>query len=251
MAFKKIVSLCIAFCFMAALAVAMSGCDDLGVYENTDEYYSAFGDDDGKIFLIDSEGINGYSVKDDFYNEESRENFLTDENGVYHGAVHSDYLYLAIPFRADIDMDSLALFMHSESDVSVYVNVFAVESTVWDAIVENLTKVPEEGEPDGGTGENTEEETVHPAYDERIGEAAIHLKNGKWSSFVLDSFYVNGEVQKSIEINNGQYILLQIINNVGVNEESGIYVDSGAGLELQKAELTMTNLLIRALDIKN
>ena len=44
MTFKKIVSACIALCIMATLAVAMSGCDDLGAYENTDEYYNSFGD---------------------------------------------------------------------------------------------------------------------------------------------------------------------------------------------------------------
>ena len=35
------------------------------------------------------------------------------------------------------------------------------------------------------------------------------------------------------------------------NEEKQTYVDQLTGLELPKAEITMTNLLIRALDVKN
>jgi hypothetical protein len=60
--------------------------------------------------------------------------------------------------------------------------------------------------------------------------------------------------QKSIEIKDGQYILLQIRNNSGVrvfDEVKGIFVDPQTMLEIKKAEITMTNLLIRALDIKN
>ena len=49
MTFKKIVSISLTLCIMATLAVAMGGCDDLGVYEDTDAYYSSFGD----IVLID------------------------------------------------------------------------------------------------------------------------------------------------------------------------------------------------------
>jgi hypothetical protein len=35
------------------------------------------------------------------------------------------------------------------------------------------------------------------------------------------------------------------------DEENKLYVDAQSGLELQKAEITMTNLLLRALKIEN
>ena len=74
MTFKKIVSTFIAFCLTATLAVAVSGCDDLGAYEDTTEYYNAFGD----IVLIGgtSKETESYSVDKYFYNKESREEFL-------------------------------------------------------------------------------------------------------------------------------------------------------------------------------
>ena len=93
-----------------------------------------------------------------------------------------------------------------------------------------------------------------PDPETRIGEVTVRLKGEKWSSFLLDDFRVKGLIQKSIEINAGQYILLQIRNNSGVrvlDEEKQIFVDPQTGLDLQKAEITMTNLLIRALNLKN
>ena len=92
-----------------------------------------------------------------------------------------------------------------------------------------------------------------PDTQTKIGEITVHLKGGNWGSFVLDEFKVKDLVQKSIEINKGQYILLQIRNNSGVrtfDEEKQAYVDPDTGLELPKAEITMTNLLIRSLDVK-
>jgi hypothetical protein len=61
MTFKKILSTGIALLLMATLAVAMGGCDDLGVYEDTDAYYSSFGD----IVLIDgsTKEQDSYSVE--------------------------------------------------------------------------------------------------------------------------------------------------------------------------------------------
>ena len=71
---------------------------------------------------------------------------------------------------------------------------------------------------------------------------------------MLDEFKIDGKIQKSVDIEDGQYVLLQIRNNSGVrayNEEKQVYVDPQTGLELQKVEITMTNLLIRSLEFEN
>jgi hypothetical protein len=91
-----------------------------------------------------------------------------------------------------------------------------------------------------------------PDTDKRIGDVIVHLKKGKWESFTLDSFNINGAAEGSIQIKEGQYILLQFRNNSGIrifDIDKQLYIDPQSGLELQKAEITMTNLLIRALDI--
>ena len=251
---KKHFILCFALWLMATFTVAMSGCDDLGEYEDVEEYYNAFGD----IVLIDatSKEQDEYSVAKYFYNDESREAFLEGEDGAYKGIEHSDFVYMAIPFESSIEMDTLALYIQSQTDVSVYINVFVTNKipAQWKAIEDNAATGEEPGSStDAETG------TVEKVYDDpdpetRIGEVVVHLKDGKWSSFLLDDFRVNETTQKSVEIKEDQYILLQIRNNSGVrvfDEEKQAFVDPQTGLELQKAEITMTNLLIRALDIKN
>ena len=250
MTFKKIVSTCISLLLVATLAVAMSGCEDLGAYENKEEYYSAFGD----IALISgsSKVKKEYSVEDYFYNEASREDFLMGDDGSYNGVEYSDYVYMAIPFESSINMDTFALYLQSQQDVTVYINVFVTDEIpdAWKAIEDNVINSGESGEET----ENAEKVYDDPNLETRISEITVHLKNGKWNSFVLDTFRVNGTTQKSIEIKEGQYILLQIRNNSGVrvfDEDKRAFVDPQTGLELQKAYITVTNLLIRALNIKN
>ena len=67
MTFNRIVSTLVALCLMATFLVAMSGCDDLGVYEDTEEYYNTF----GNIALISgsSKVKEEYSVEKYFYNK--------------------------------------------------------------------------------------------------------------------------------------------------------------------------------------
>ena len=258
MTFKCIVKASVALCMAAILVIAACGCEDLGAYENTEEYYSSFGD----VVLIDGTAKNKkeYSVEKYFYNKESREDFLRGEDGAYKGVEHSDYVYLAIPFESNIDMDTLALFIQSQNDVTVYISAFVSDKipTNFKAIADNQMNGDSSGNSLGEqTGDGTQ--NTEPVYDDpdpeaRIGEVTVHLKNGKWNSFVLDTFNINGQTQKSIQIKDGQYILLQIRNNSGVrvfNEKKQTYVDQLTGLELPKAEITMTNLLIRALNVKN
>jgi hypothetical protein len=254
MIFKKIVSVSIALCLMATLAVAMSGCDDLGVYEDVEEYYDTLGD----IVLIhgSSKAKESYSVEEYFYNENSREDFLVGEDGTYQGVAYSDYVYVAIPFKSSIDMDTLALYFQSQNDVTVYINVFVTYHipTAWKSMADNVLSSDETDVlPDDET-QKTEKTYDDPDPETRVGEITVHLKKEKWGSFVLDTFRVNGKTQKSIEIKKDQYILLQIRNNSGVrvlDEEKQIFVDPQTKSELPKAEITMTNLLIRALERKN
>ena len=270
MTFKKAVIATLTICITAILWVALCGCEDLGAYNDVSEYYGAFGD----IVMIG--GTTGekdeYSVEDYFYNEESREDFLEGEDGAYRGVKHSDYVYVAIPLESSIDMDTLALFLMSEDDAVIYISVFITDKipSEWRAIADNVIDGGgDNGDADGDgsdtesgdgsdteSGEDAEEEKEYddPDHSASVGEIAVFLEKGKWDSFVLDTFNVNGEAQKSISINDGQYILLQIRNNSGVriyNEEKGAFVDPITGLELPRVVFTVTNLLVRALEVKS
>ena len=266
--FKRKIVACVAICITAILGIAVCGCDDLGAYEDTKEYYDSFGD---IVFLGGAAG-NGieYSVEEFFYNEKSREDFLVNENGEYVGVEQSDYVYVAIPFNKDIQMDSLAMYMQAKNDVVVYINAYVIDiddiPENWKKIEESVTVTDESDSVSEETFENKSEETADESTDKdtdgqeyddpdpetRIGEITLHLKGGKWSSFTLDSFKINDKFEQSIHVEDGQCILLQIRNNSGVRElKNGLYVDPQTGLELDRAEITLTNLLVRALEIEN
>lgn len=272
MASKSTVKAFCALCIAAILVIAACGCDDLGEYEDVAEYYAAFGD----IILVSASSgeDEDYSVEDYFYNEESREEFLAGDDGAYKGAPHADYVYMAIPFESNIDMDTLALFMQSKNDVAVYIYVYVLgDSDEWDDILsgeDNSEQTEgtegtegssgtETGNGSSGTGGTEGSEPQEPVYDvlsttKKVGEIAVYLESGKWGSFVLDEFDVDGKIQSSIQINDGQYVLLQIRNNCGIvafDEMMQTLVDPEVGIALDKAEITMTNLLIRALDVTN
>ena len=329
MRFKQIFRSCTAIFIAAILAIAACGCEDLGDYSSVEEYYSSFGD----VVLIS--GTNKeeqrYSVEKYFYNEDSRENFLEGEDGIYKGVAHMDYVYVAIPFNSEVELDALSMFLQSRRDVTVYINVYltrkipsnlkgledigkeyeteivyvttgadeALTETVnetgtvvetestneTEAAVETAdevnteessgfadetesgaqTETAQETESSEETGSIAETETVYETtteihkieYDDpdpatRIGEITVDLKSGKWTSFTLDVFNLDGSNANSVQINQGQYILLQIRNNSGVrvyDEEKKLYVDPQTGLVLERAEVTMTNLLVRALNV--
>ena len=233
----------IVLCILAIPAIALCGCDDLGEYVDVDEYYASF----GEVVLIDgiTEISTNHLIKDDFYNEESREHFLVDDNGIYQGADHANYVYMAIPLNKDLNVDSIALFLQSMEDVTLYINVYVTSSIPenWKSLADSAAE--QEG-TDGESGEKTEVEYDDPTPDLRIGEIMVRLKAGKWSSFVLDSFTSGGASKNSLQINDDQIILLQFRNNSGVRDT----VDQTL-TELRPAQITMTNLLIRALDVED
>ena len=133
-------------------------------------------------------------------------------------------------------MDALALYLQSQNDVTVYIHAYVINQLEWDFIRDH--------DDDSENGKK-----VYDNADTKIGEAGVHLKNGKWNSFALDAFKTNAGVQNSIQINDGQYVLLRFKNNC-VDENQQANVDPDTGLALPKANITMTNLLIRALDVR-
>ena len=271
--FKRKAVSCLAICITAILVIAVCGCNDLGAYSDAEEYYDSFGD----IVFIGGAAGEGkkYSVKEHFYNKESREDFLVGEDGVYGGVKHSDYVYVAIPLTKDIKMDSLAMYLQAKNDVMVYINVYITNEipTNWKGTDELLTDGEESTDTSSGNLEEDSTEIPADSYEEtsselsedsseemtqtygdpdpksKIGEITLYLNGGAWRSFTLDSFKINDKIEKSIYVEKGQYILLQIRNNFDKDKE--LCVDSETGLALEKAEITMTNLLVRALDTEN
>ena len=298
---KSIINAFVVLCITAILEIAVCGCEDLGAYDDTAEYYDCF----GNIIFVD--GVTGdysdYSVEDCFYNKESKENFLAGENGEYMGVPHDYYEYVAIPVESTIDMDTLALYIQADDKATVYISIYVADkipdeddtSTDTETTgaqsespdisntategqsapldeekgnesdmggdpdntiieTERTESAPEEAEKENEAPRQTEEESK-PSYSKvKIGEIVIQLNGGKWDSFMLDEFDVNGKAEKSIQINEGQYILMHIRNNSGLRTSDAAdqaSVEPQTENELQSVKITMTNLLVRTLEIAN
>jgi hypothetical protein len=160
---------------------------------------------------------------------------------------------MAIPLESTVDMDTLALFIQSEDEVPFYINVFVIDEDTWDIFVNNAVNGEQNAEstdPEAGEPATDNTENVYDRLEGmKVGEVTVHLKSEKWSSFLLDTFRVSGEEQRSIKIEEDQYILLQFKNNI-TSGGQGI-VGTQTELALQRVKITMTNLLVRALDVQN
>ena len=247
MTFKRLVSSLIVLCITVTVAVTVCGCDDLGVYADTAEYYDSF----GQIVLVNSNAPKGnstpYSVSECFYNEDSRENFL--ENRQEDLVPSLAYVYMAIPIKSDMEMDDLALYMRGEKNQSVYLNVYITDKipSNWRAIGDPETQTLEKD------GQVVEEKIKYddPDPDTSIADAVVHLKASVWSSFLIESFEVNKAVSSTLAVEDGQYLLIQFRNNSGVpldsEEDEAVTVVESEG-EIEPAYFTMTNLLVRAMN---
>ena len=251
MRFKSLIRAFLAICITAILAIAVCGCEDLGVYEDTQEYYDSFGE---VVLISGSTGEKSeYSVAESFYNEQSRENFLSGDENADKRVAHSDYAYMAIPVKNSIDMDSFALYAQSLNNAIVYINVYIIDDNEWKSIIDQMKKTEDSEATEETTDDSENEYPVTDSLD-KVGTVSVNLQNEKWGSFVLDYFEVDSLLQKSIQINceNGvKYILLEIKNNCIFGEGDQPYVDPNTSLELEKVEISFTNLLVRALDVKS
>ena len=245
----------VAVCITAVMMmIALCGCDDLGEYVDVEEYYASF----GEVVLIDgiTKESTNHLIKNCFYNESTRDDFLVDPSGNCDSVDHTNnYVYMAIPFKKTIDVDSVALYLQSTSEVTLYISVFVVSEVPsnWQAIADNVIN-------EDGTPANADKTYDDPDPDTKIGEITIHLNKDKWNSFLLDKFSegesVDGlsedeAVKNSIQIRKDQILLLQIRNNSGArvfDETNQVFKDYETGLDLPVAEITMTNLLIRSLE---
>lgn len=244
MRLKRLVSASLVLCITAILWIAVCGCEDLGVYNSTTEYYESL--DTVTLINAATKESKTYSVEESFYNKESREDFLEGEEGDNKRVEYGEYVYMAIHIGKGLEMDTLALYLNALEGVDLYINVYITESipSNFRPIGANVV-VPETTDATSEETEEDSEETYDdPDYKSSIGEIVLNLKKEEWDSFVLDTFMVNGEVQKSIKIEKDQYILLQFRNNGGA-------VDPPNHLSLEKAVIKMTNLMVRALEIDN
>lgn len=237
---KKLVSISVA----AIVAVTLAGCFDLGDFSDESVYYSTFGDvqmvyQNNSITAEKDIQSKDYSVKDYFYNKNTGENFTYGDPEDEFSDEGKDipqlyYVYMAIPVRQDLRIDSFALYFNVIQTCSMEIFFYMVDELPDGG---DFTNVRLLGEPEYHqkleNGETIYEKIKYsdPNDDLIVAKATMRAKTGMWVSIVVDHW--NDE--NMMEIKKGQYLLLRFVNNSGANIEGNPPV-----------EFRVTNLLIRA-----
>lgn len=246
-----------ALAVLVALTFALSGCFDLGDFEDEEDYYACFGD----VGLIaQDEKKNDYSLKDYFFNKES----VNDFGGNI--VLPSAYIYLVLPLNKDMEIDSFSLYLCAESEAKIRYSLFLCDSVPsnicrYDEFLYQIEE-DEEGNPryDGqgnpvfvqekdGDGNLVYNEDGSPKYveivyddppaSEAVSSGEVDVKEGGWCSFTASQWTTAGGSAKTLSVVSGEYMLVRFENNSGLGKKDGE----------EKVSFKTTNLMVRALGV--
>jgi hypothetical protein len=190
--------------------LVLCGCFELGDFESDETYFEYF----PSVVLIDkNESRLTYSVEDYFYTEEGINDYVSN-------IAYKEYLYLAVEVKKDLLLNEFNLSFCSEQDCKLEVSIF-----ILDTLPSNIRGYDEPLYDD----ENNKIEYDDPV--EPLDSKVIYLETNKWTS----SYLIDLSKNESIEIKEGQYIILRFENNSFKGKEEG----------LSLVTFTTTNLLIR------
>lgn len=243
--------------------VTLSGCMDLGDFENEQDYYNSFGD----VILVyeDTTTIDKnvctkqYSVRDYFYNKNTSDNFsygdpLDDESDANKDIPKLQYIYLALPIKKDFEIDSFALFMNTNEDVYVDINLYLVDTLPNNGTFSNIKvkgdmdynyMVDEDGEfvldEYGNKTFDYDSPILYddPSVENLVSSQSFYCAKDEWESFTIDNWETKEGREGSLLVCAGQYLLIKIDNNSGDNPQVENLVS-----------FKMTNMLVRAFNIK-
>ena len=193
------------------------GCADLGDFEDLTDYYNSF----GEITLSVSNDDHSTYTVEDFYNEESQEDFTTIVE-------MKEYVYFSVKVTKTMEIDTFSMFFLANLSEKLDMSIYVVES-----VPVNFREYDDPLEDDEG------EKIEYDDPDESALIASVNLsvKDAEWDSFSAEEFLVDGEIKQTINVESGKYILIRFNNNSYVGKENN----------LNKISIKMTNMMIRSL----
>lgn len=203
--------------FSILLIFIFVGCADLGDFEDIEDYYNSF----GEITLSVSNDNNSTFDVEDFYNEESQEDFTTIVE-------MKEYVYFSVKVRKTMEMDTFSMFFLAESNAKLDMSIFVVDN-----IPANFREYDDPFEDE--EGEKIEYDD--PDESDLIANVNLSVKDTEWDSFSVEEFLVDGVNQKTINVESEKYILIRFNNNSYIGKDNS----------LNKVSFKMTNMMIRSL----
>ena len=233
---KRITRRLFALLLSLALIVSLTACADLGNF-NADDDYQSFYDSIGEVEGLFDGGSHGYDLERSLFNAYSIEksDWEDDDDRV----AYEEYVYIVIPFKAALTVESIALGMNSDVAMDVEVSAFYFESASLAP-----AKIKYKSSPDteiitveeDGVEVQKEVEIVYddPATDERLAGVVCYVKSD-WGSFLMEGFSQPGFTDGCLHTVDGGLLYLRIENNSGLNKQ------------MKNCSFNFINLMVRAI----
>jgi hypothetical protein len=139
-----------------------------------------------------------------------------------------EYVYFSVKVSKTMEIDTFSMFFLADSNDELDMSIYVVEN-----LPANFREYDDPLEDEDG------EKIEYDDPDESALIASVNLsvKDAEWDSFSAEEFLINGEIQKTINVESGKYILIRFNNNSYVGKENN----------LNKISIKMTNMMIRSL----
>ena len=221
----------LAIALSIALVLLSTACVDLGTF-NADNDYADLYDSIGDVEGIYDGGSHRYDLKKSLFNARSVEKLDWEDDD--YKVAYEEYVYIVIPFRSALKIESVALFMNSAVATDLEISAFYYAGS---AVAPTIVKY--KSSPDTEIVILDEVETLvdivydDPVKSDRIADAFCYAKSD-WGSFMLEHFAQPGYMDGYLHTGNGGLLYLRIENNSGFNRE------------MRSCSFNFNGLLIRA-----
>ena len=223
---------------------------DLGKFDmngNFVEYYETFGDVSGIYDDNKSVAKINYDFKKSIFNDYIAEKLKweNEEDKV----LYKEYCYIVIPFKQEMKIESLALYVSKDSSVEKNINLefsafyFRDESEVPQNIKllsSDDTRIVEKDDGNGGTIEVEEEIEYDDPQKENRNCFSNIVVNKSFDGFMLERFSQINDGKGSyvsdncLNVKEGSFLYLRCENNSGLNRD-----------RLTPCAFSFMNLLVR------
>lgn len=219
--------------------LSLTACFDLGTFGDENGEHKDYYDSFGEIAGIFDGGKHGYDLEDSVFNDYTvNEMDWEDEDDEVKS---EEYVYLVIPFKRAMQIESIGMFVGTDTNVDLSVAAFYYPNESYAPAKIKYKSSPDTEivtvKDDEGNDVEVEVEIVYDDPDPSlaVAETTLYTVAGDWTDFLLENFMQEGYEDGLLHTGDNGLLYIRIDNN------SGLYPD------LATCSFTFINLLIRAI----
>lgn len=215
--------------------LTLNGCGiDLGVFDGEDGYKSLY-ESFGKVEGLYDGGSHSYKIEDSLFNSHTVEEFKCEDED--DEVVEEQYLYLILPFKKQLRVESIVLFFYSEESVTFDISTFYFVSEDYaPKKIKYLTSPDtEEVEDEEGHKQEVPIEYDDPAISLSMTHSTMSLEKQTWDNIVFGDFKQEGYNDGYLHAGEDSLLYIRIENNSGFNRDT-----------MTPVSLRFINLMVRA-----